>query len=310
MKRIAEGIRRHCDDDLEPFADAVAELTKSGVKQMQERAVPVENATQVAERRGEPFLVKYYGTSTAKSVRSPMDTITAQGGKYALCTPYLLGQQSQAVAKDVTAAPVPTVATRGAIGLYTPGAFIMPRNGAYGGLHSNATYKPEERPLHTVTAKNTDGYLVRPYLVPYYGEREGQRPRTHDIEDPLPTVTATGSQPHVTMPYLVSYQGNDGSFPLDQPLPTVTSRDRFALVVPKMWPLGLDIRYRMLQPPELAAAMGFPPEYAFSGNKTETTKQIGNAVPVNTAKALTKQLLLNHQPDLHGYADEEVPADD
>ena len=71
--------------------------------------------------------------------------------------------------------------------------------------------------------------------------------------------------------------------PVDEPLPTVTTRDRFALVVPDALSYGLDIRFRMLQPRELAAAMGFPSDYEFAGNKTETTKQIGNAVPVNLA---------------------------
>jgi DNA (cytosine-5)-methyltransferase 1 len=305
MKRIAEGIRRHCSDELEPFAESIAELGKEEVEKLQEYAVPAENAKQVAEHHGEPFLVRYRGVSA-----STPEGEQADSGECALCTPYLLGQQSQAVAKDVSESPVPTIATRGAIGLYSPSAFVMPRNGAYGGLHSNKTYTPGSRPLHTVTAKNTDGYLVRPYLVPNYGEREGQRPRTHEIDDPLPTVTATGSQPHVTTPHLISYHGNDDSVPLDRPLPTVTTRDRFALIVPEMFPVGMDIHYRMLQPRELAAAMGFPPEYQFAGNKTERTKQIGNAVAVNTAKALCKRLLTSQTPDLHTYAEEEVEADD
>ncbi|MGH6981817.1 MAG: DNA cytosine methyltransferase [Stellaceae bacterium] len=45
----------------------------------------------------------------------------------------------------------------------------------------------------------------------------------------------------------------------------------------------------MLEPHELAAAMGFADgeiAYEFAGNKTEIIKQIGNAVPVNTAAAL------------------------
>ena len=51
----------------------------------------------------------------------------------------------------------------------------------------------------------------------------------------------------------------------------------------------LDIRFRMLEPKELARAMGFSDAetaYEFAGNKTEITKQIGNAVPVNLAAAL------------------------
>jgi DNA (cytosine-5)-methyltransferase 1 len=194
--------------------------------------------------------------------------------------------------------------------LYDPTAFILPRNGSRGGLHSNATYKPDERPLHTVTARNQDGHVVTPFLVPYMSERPGQRPRTHDIDEPMPTVTATGSDPYLCEPYLIEYYGNGSSSGIDEPLPTVTTRDRFALVVPEAFPYGLDIRYRMLQPRELAAAMGFPPEYEFAGNKTETTKQIGNAVPVNLAKALTKKLLVGEEPSLQTFTEQEVAGDD
>jgi DNA (cytosine-5)-methyltransferase 1 len=49
-----------------------------------------------------------------------------------------------------------------------------------------------------------------------------------------------------------------------------------------------DILFRMLEPHELAAAMGFDSEeakYEFAGTKTEKIKQIGNAVSVAKMKA-------------------------
>jgi DNA (cytosine-5)-methyltransferase 1 len=52
-----------------------------------------------------------------------------------------------------------------------------------------------------------------------------------------------------------------------------------------------DIRFRMLQPRELARAQGFPDHYQFSGTKAEVTKLIGNAVPVSLAEALCRELL-------------------
>ena len=191
--------------------------------------------------------------------------------------------------------------------MVSPRSFILPRNGIARGLHSNPAYGPDERPLHTVTAKNTDGHVVSPYLVPFYSERPGQDPRTHDVDKPLPTVTATGSSPAVTEPYLVQYYGNSDVASLDDPLPTVTTKDRFALVVPELYPCGLDIRFRMLKPRELARAMGFPDSYEFAGNKTDTTKQIGNAVPVNLGKALIRELIVDETPSLFSFAPEAKP---
>lgn len=113
------------------------------------------------------------------------------------------------------------------------------------------------------------------------------------------------SQPQ---PFLVEYYGNGTHQDLDEPLPTVTTRDRFALVLPDHLPWGLDIRFRMLQPRELAAAMGFPEDYEIQGNKTETVKQIGNAVPVNLAKALCRQLLVGEKPSLTTFTEEDPAA--
>jgi site-specific DNA-cytosine methylase len=39
------------------------------------------------------------------------------------------------------------------------------------------------------------------------------------------------------------------------------------------------------------AAQGFPREYRFAGNKGDQVRQIGNAVPVNTARALALEAL-------------------
>ncbi len=71
----------------------------------------------------------------------------------------------------------------------------------------------------------------------------------------------------------------------------------------------LDIRYRMLQNPELARAMGFSDDeqsYEFVGNRSEITKQIGNAVPVNMAAALVTAVLV---PDTdQDGAEDMLPA--
>jgi DNA (cytosine-5)-methyltransferase 1 len=221
---------------------------------MQEDIVPVEDVHDAVGRRDGPFLVS--GPVCRPEEDAPDST--------ALCVPMIMGQHSNAAAKDATTDPVPTIAKRGAIHQFTPESFVLPRNGARGDQYSNETYTPDSRPFHTVTAKNHDGHLVSPYLVEYYGESADQ--------------------------------------PLDEPLPTVTTKDRHALCIPELFPWGLDIRYRMLQPPELKAAQGFPEDYTIKGNKTKTTEQIGNAVPVHLATQLCKQLLLpTDQPTISNF---------
>jgi site-specific DNA-cytosine methylase len=70
-----------------------------------------------------------------------------------------------------------------------------------------------------------------------------------------------------------------------------SAQGRLYLVQQQLRELGIDILFRMLEPKELAAAMGFPATYKWPCNKTKTTRMIGNAVAVNMAKALLFTIL-------------------
>lgn len=298
MRRIAEGIRRYAHPGLEPFADAIADLTKTDVKKLQSTALDPEDVTEsLVEKACSPFLVQVTHGGRLLDHEDPMPTVTAANrGEFALCVPYLLGQHGGSIARSVED-PAMTIAAGGAISITQP-RFILPRNGRGGGLFSNPPYAPEEKPLHVVTAENGDGHLVSPYLVPFYGEREGQAPRTHDVDEPVPTVPASKAPCSVVNPYLVQYNGESTASDTEEPMPTQTGRDRFALVVPELWPWGLDLRFRMLKPRELARAMGFPDSYTFKGTKTDTVRQIGNAVCVTLARELCRTLITDETKPL------------
>jgi len=304
MDRIAQGLREYGVDALEPFADALAGLTQDEQRAMQDGAVSLSEAPAAAQQREEPFLVRC-------EVAVPEGDDVQRASWRGLCPPFLKGQHGGANPRATAEAPALTVTTDGYVSLYESEAFVLPRNLPQRDHFSNPAYDARERPLHTVTAQNHDGHLVTPYLVPYKSEREGQRPRTHDLEEPFPTVTATGSDPYLAEPYLVVYNGQSDAADLNEPLPTVTTRDRFGLVVPEAYPWGLDVRYRMLQPRELAGAQGFPEDYQFKGDtKKSVTAQIGNAVPVNLATALCKQLLTDGGPTLDAFGGDMGVADD
>jgi DNA (cytosine-5)-methyltransferase 1 len=150
---------------------------------------------------------------------------------------------------------------------------------------------PIDQPLPTITTMDAMG-LVQPFLVEYRGNHKGNRDghrRVASLDAPLPTQD-TSNRFGVVEPYIVSYYGNHCLTPVSEPLPTCTAKDRFGLV---QFAKGiyLDIHFRMLQWHELAAAMGFPPDYEFAGTREDKVRQIGQAVEVRTAKALVRSAL-------------------
>jgi site-specific DNA-cytosine methylase len=110
--------------------------------------------------------------------------------------------------------------------------------------------------------------------------------RNHSLERPIPTLD-TSNRSGLVEPLLVDYQGSCKPYPISIPVKTITTKDHFALLAPIMdFPPRLDIHFRMLKNHELKMAQGFSSNYKILGNITEQTKQIGNSVPVGTAKAL------------------------
>jgi DNA (cytosine-5)-methyltransferase 1 len=142
--------------------------------------------------------------------------------------------------------------------------------------------KPLSAPLQTISAGGIHAGLCEPFVVQVAHEGADES-RVRSVEAPLPTIPARHrGELAVCEPFLTKYYGTaKGAQPVTEPLDAITTRDRFALVEPGR----LDIRFRMLQPHELAAAMGFD-GYEFAGTKTDQVRQIGNAVAVRTAEAL------------------------
>lgn len=116
---------------------------------------------------------------------------------------------------------------------------------------------------------------------------------TWEVADSTRTSHGAGG---LVQPFVTKYYGTALANSIDEPLDTVTTKQRFGLVQPEWNGYRLDIRFRMLQPHELAAASSFPPEYPFVGTKSDVVKQIGNAVPPLLAQALIFELLKDYQP--------------
>lgn len=91
-------------------------------------------------------------------------------------------------------------------------------------------------------------------------------------------------------PFLIVYYGTDaagGWQTIDRPLRTITTLDRFAIVRPT----GGKHVMRMLQPPELAAAMGFPECYKWvKATRRDRIKLVGNAVCPPVMKSVVSAL--------------------
>ena len=178
--------------------------------------------------------------------------------------------------------PLPVITTVPGIALAQP---ILVQTSQTGG---NGHYcRTTEDPTSTITTKNDLTLAIptaEPFVVPNFGERQGQEPRVHDVSNPAPAITGRGAG-NLTVPIIESAAA-------DEMIKGGINPKRIILI--DGHPCLLDIRFRMLENKELARAMGFDDEetkYEFVGKKAEITKQIGNAVPVKVAAALVSAIL-------------------
>ncbi len=199
----------------------------------------------------------------------PLGTIMASGGKYGVAT-----------------------------------AFMEQANGGFNTTHALAM----DDPMSTITNSGSQQRLATAHLATLRRNCIGRR-----ADEPVPTLTA-GAEHHALVEYklspeheegalrvaafLIRYYGTHNVSPCDEPLSTITTKDRLALVT--VYVQGtpyviVDICLRMLQPNELYRAQGFPADYVIDRGadgkpftKTQQVHMCGNSVSPPSMAALAK----------------------
>jgi DNA (cytosine-5)-methyltransferase 1 len=295
LHRIEAGLRKFCGidmnlrkcvaEDLRPF---IVVMRGTGTAADVDSPLPTVTANGNHYALVEPFPVLLRNGQGARNIDEPLATLTTKGANYGLAEPFIVpqfgereGQQPRTHSVDD---PAPTVTSHGAGVLVE--SFLMPIDQS--GSGPNAAHSIDT-PVGTLVTKENRA-LVTPYLITVnHGEGDSTR-RARSVDDPLGTVTGSMGE-GVCEPFLISYYGTENMSGADEPVPTVTTKDRFAVVEARRERYMLDIRFRMLQPRELARAQGFPDSYKFTGNREDVVKQIGNAVPPPMSEALCCEVL-------------------
>jgi DNA (cytosine-5)-methyltransferase 1 len=112
------------------------------------------------------------------------------------------------------------------------------------------------------------------------------------FDEPMRALTTAGHQSVVTWETLLApYYGNGYARPVSEPIGTLSTRDRYA-VVHGLSDIDLDdVLFRMLEPHEIGRAMAFGVDYTVLGNKREKVRQYGNAVTPPVAEIIVSALV-------------------
>ncbi|MFD0478090.1 DNA cytosine methyltransferase [Nonomuraea thailandensis] len=214
---------------------------------------------------------------------------------------------------DPTTDPLATLVSDGSNhGLATDPAFkdgMLPLMFPFRGGGDEFKSRPAfEDPAHAVTAGGFHHGLGVPpgwqpppaLLMRNNGSRGDGREHVTPTSEHMRTVTTTGHQSLVTAPpglplpetLLMAYYGNGRTQSVDEPLGTIPTRDRWALLTPDGQIDVSSILFRMLRIPELQRAQSFPDRYVFVADSArDKVKLIGNAVPPPMAEILTCALI-------------------
>ena len=233
----------------------------------------------------------------------PLGTIMASGGKYAVamaCMAQMNSGFNTTAAKSIEDPMTPGTTTGSQQQLVTANLVH---------LRGNCDARDLNDPLHTISAGGTHHGLMTAFLDRQFGASIGQ-----GLDEPAPTITAGGGgktslvelqlSPDVeagalrVAAFLISYYGTSDAGDIAAPAPTITTRDRLALVTVtiKGTPYVIvDICLRMLQPAELYKAQGFPSDYIISHGangkpftKTQQVHMCGNSVSPPPMAALAR----------------------
>lgn len=265
----------------------------------------------------EPFIVQvnHGGESfRGQSIHEPMPTITQKHGfgtVTPVIAPYMFRNNTGAPGSDVKE-PMLTITTGGHHGVVSPLLIQYHSETTKGGVRGQAVTEP----IQTIDTSNRYG-LVMSYMTKFYKSGCGQ-----SLFEPIHTITTSpghfGTVSVLTVPwealqkagieeemaqkctwvsqFIMEYYGCGTGQSLNEPLHTIVTKDRFALITI----LGneyviLDIFLRMLNPEELKRGQGFPEDYIidrdYMWQKYPVSKQvarIGNSVVPIVAQKLVE----------------------
>ncbi|MGI2079204.1 DNA cytosine methyltransferase [Shewanella putrefaciens] len=263
MKRIAKGIQRFVIDAKEPFI-VTCNHGGDGFRG-QGLDKPFNTITAAHEAHGivvptlAPFITEHANASNQRNmpVDEPLRTICAQvkGGHFAVVQPVLAAAN---ICKH------------------------------YGGNYTGPG-DDLNNPLPTVTTVDHNA-LITSHMIKLRGTNIG-----FPMDEPAHTITAGGLHLGEVRAFFIKYYGNEqDGVACNEPLHTITTNDRFGLVMIKGEPYQIiDIGMRMLEPHELFACQGFTPDYIINNYNGKSTKKqqvarVGNSVPPQFAEALTR----------------------
>ncbi len=192
MARIARGFKRHVLDRAEPFVvrtDMTSAYKRNGVHSPDEPLNTVTTAGSFAVVT--PFVSHAQQGGRSRPADAPLHTVCASAkDQNQILAPFLAVNRFEATGQSIEA-PLPTI---------TANSFIK-RPGAGG-------------PLSAVTG----------FLVPRYGERPGQEPRSRSVEEPAPVVVPTGNGGDLAACYLAQQNTDMIGHDAETPLSTIVGK--------------------------------------------------------------------------------------
>lgn len=291
LRRIALGIKRYVLDSPKPF---IVPLTHHGERKNHSIDDPFPTVT--AAHRGElalvtPHITTYYGTNKESNAfrghgaDEPIRTQTVEN-RHGLVSALLTKHYGGVVGHELDK-PTGTVTSVDHHALTT--AHLIKFRGDSQGVAVND-------PMPTITSgsgaerpagcPHALGLAAASLIRMNHGEKQWSA-----ADEPLGTVTAGGLKFGLVYAFLTKFFGTAIGTSADEPMHTVTSKERFGIITVQIDGVTYaiaDIGMRMLQPRELAKAQGFPDEYVLTGSKSNQVAKIGNSVCPQVAKALVR----------------------
>lgn len=294
LRRTARGVMRYVVNNPEPFIVGVG--GRAGQSPERSTRAPLQTVTAKGDAAVvAPVLVPNNTNNAPQSVDAPVPTITG-GGRMILAAAGLVPRYGERAGQDPRVRsieePAPVVVPTGNGGSLVAGFLAKHFGGVVG--------SPLDQPKGTVTTIDHDS-LVAAHLSSYHGERRDGEVRAGGVDQPVSTID-TSNRYGLVAAFLQKYYGADQDPRLEEPLHTVTSKDRFGLVTVTVSGepyILVDIAMRMLQPRELYSAQGFHRGYVIDFGedelgqrriftKTEKVRMCGNSVCPPVAAALAR----------------------